>query len=91
MRVMISLDLYSLTKGVSQSPHMPLPKVRTAGSIVDCNVMTHFFLKKGGVTQLTKALSNEWSSKGINVNSIIPGYIGTEMVMILLLDSSRSN
>ncbi|TIA29111.1 NAD(P)-binding protein, partial [Aureobasidium pullulans] len=30
---------------------------------------------KGGVAQLTKALSNEWASKGINVNGIAPGYI----------------
>ena len=25
---------------------------------------------KGGVAQLTKALSNEWASKGINVNAV---------------------
>ena len=28
---------------------------------------------KGGVLQMTKAMSNEWSSKGINVNCICPG------------------
>jgi 2-deoxy-D-gluconate 3-dehydrogenase len=28
---------------------------------------------KGGVLQITKAFSNEWSSKGINVNCICPG------------------
>ncbi len=27
---------------------------------------------KGGVMQLTKALSNEWASKGINVNALAP-------------------
>ena len=32
---------------------------------------------KGGVAQLTKALSNEWTEKGINVNAIAPGYIAT--------------
>lgn len=35
---------------------------------------------KGGVAQLTKALSNEWAAKGICVNAIAPGYIATEMV-----------
>ena len=34
---------------------------------------------KGGVGQLTKALSNEWAAKGINVNAIAPGYIATDM------------
>ncbi|KAJ5574843.1 2-dehydro-3-deoxy-D-gluconate 5-dehydrogenase [Penicillium hetheringtonii] len=28
---------------------------------------------KGGIGQMTKALSNEWISKGINVNAIAPG------------------
>jgi 2-deoxy-D-gluconate 3-dehydrogenase len=30
---------------------------------------------KGGVLQTTKAFSNEWASKGINVNCICPGYV----------------
>ena len=34
---------------------------------------------KGGVAQLTKALSNEWASKGVNVNAIAPGYMETEL------------
>lgn len=34
---------------------------------------------KGGLGQLTKALSNEWSSQGIHVNGIAPGYIATDM------------
>jgi len=33
---------------------------------------------KGGIGQLTKALSNEWSGKGININAIAPGYIQTD-------------
>lgn len=27
----------------------------------------------------TKALSNEWASKGVNVNAIAPGYMETEL------------
>jgi 2-dehydro-3-deoxy-D-gluconate 5-dehydrogenase len=34
---------------------------------------------KGGIAQLTKALSNEWSKHNINVNCICPGYIKTDM------------
>lgn len=34
---------------------------------------------KGAVTQLTKALSNEWAKYNINVNAIAPGSIATDM------------
>ncbi|GMF73340.1 hypothetical protein AFCA_003271 [Aspergillus flavus] len=45
---------------------------------------------KGGVAQLTKALSNEWAAKGINVNAIAPGYVATDMNTALLQDPERS-
>lgn len=45
---------------------------------------------KGGVGQLTKALSNEWASKGISVNAIAPGYIATEMNTALIQDEKRA-
>lgn len=45
---------------------------------------------KGGVAQLTKALSNQWASEGINVNAIAPGYIATEMNTALINDPNRA-
>ncbi|KAK2762178.1 hypothetical protein FQN54_001187 [Arachnomyces sp. PD_36] len=45
---------------------------------------------KGGVAQLTKALSNEWASKGISVNAIAPGYIATDMNEALINDPARN-
>lgn len=45
---------------------------------------------KGGVAQLTKALSNEWAAKGIQVNAIAPGYIATEMNTALINDEDRA-
>jgi 2-deoxy-D-gluconate 3-dehydrogenase len=45
---------------------------------------------KGGVAQLTKALSNEWASKGINVNAIAPGYVATDMNTALIQDQERA-
>lgn len=45
---------------------------------------------KGGVAQLTKALSNEWASCNINVNAIVPGYIATDMNTALVNDKIRS-
>jgi 2-deoxy-D-gluconate 3-dehydrogenase len=45
---------------------------------------------KGGIAQLTMALSNEWASKGVNVNAIAPGYIETDNTAALQADPVRS-
>ena len=34
---------------------------------------------KAGVSQLGKALALDWARQGVNVNMILPGYIGTEL------------
>jgi 2-deoxy-D-gluconate 3-dehydrogenase len=44
---------------------------------------------KHGIAGLTKTLSNEWASKGINVNAIAPGYIVTELTAALEQDPVR--
>jgi 2-dehydro-3-deoxy-D-gluconate 5-dehydrogenase len=45
---------------------------------------------KGGVTQLTKALANEWAPKGIQVNAIAPGYFATTNTEALQADETRN-
>lgn len=45
---------------------------------------------KGGVGQLTKALANEWASKGVNVNAIAPGYVSTDNTEALRSDPARA-
>ena len=45
---------------------------------------------KGGVASLTKALANEWASKGIHVNAIAPGYMATDNTAPLRADPVRS-
>ena len=45
---------------------------------------------KGAVGQLVKALANEWSGKGVNVNGIAPGYIATDNTAALRADPVRS-
>jgi 2-deoxy-D-gluconate 3-dehydrogenase len=45
---------------------------------------------KGGIAQLTMALSNEWAGKGVCVNAIAPGYISTDNTEALRADAARS-
>ncbi|WJQ05549.1 2-dehydro-3-deoxy-D-gluconate 5-dehydrogenase KduD (plasmid) [Geobacillus stearothermophilus] len=45
---------------------------------------------KGAVAQFTKSLSNEWASRGININAVAPGYIATEMNTALMEDEERN-
>ena len=45
---------------------------------------------KGGVSQLTKALSNEWSKHNVQVNALAPGFIATDMCVVPSLLLHRS-
>ncbi len=45
---------------------------------------------KSGIAGLTRALSNEWTAKGVNVNAIAPGYIATDNTRALQDDPDRS-
>ena len=39
--------------------------------------VSSYAASKGGVSQLTMALANEWAPHGVNVNAIAPGYVKT--------------
>ena len=45
---------------------------------------------KSGVAGVTKALANEWASKGVQVNAIAPGYISTNNTTALREDETRN-
>ncbi|NMG66725.1 acetoacetyl-CoA reductase [Azoarcus indigens] len=45
---------------------------------------------KAGVLGFTKALAQELATKGVTVNAIAPGYIGTDMVMAIRDDIRQS-
>lgn len=71
---------------------------RKAGKIINIASMLTFqgglnasgyAAAKGGVGQLTKALSNEWAPHGVNVNAIAPGYIKTKLNKHIWTDPVR--
>ncbi len=45
---------------------------------------------KSGIAGLTRALSNEWAGRGVQVNAIAPGYIATDNTLALRGDADRS-
>ena len=72
---------------------------RGSGRIINVASLLTFFggitvpgyaASKGAVGQLTKALSNEWAGKGVNVNAIAPGYMRTDNTAALQADPVRS-
>lgn len=46
---------------------------------------------KHGLAGLTKALANEWASRGVNVNGVAPGYVATDLTEALQNDPERSS
>ncbi|OAA59742.1 NAD(P)-binding domain protein [Niveomyces insectorum RCEF 264] len=46
---------------------------------------------KGAVMQMTKGFSNEWISKGIQVNAISPGYMHTPLTEVYVQDKEASD
>lgn len=72
---------------------------RGSGKIINIASVLTFFggitvpgyaASKGAIGQLTKALSNEWASKGVQVNAIAPGYMRTDNTAALQADAVRS-
>ena len=63
--------------------------VASAQSFLGGVTIPAYAASKGGVAQLTKALSNDWAGRGINVNAIAPGYMATEMTAALVGNPER--
>jgi NAD(P)-dependent dehydrogenase (short-subunit alcohol dehydrogenase family) len=45
---------------------------------------------KGGIMQLTRALAQAWSSRGVNCNAIAPGFFPTELTAPVFGDPERA-
>jgi 2-deoxy-D-gluconate 3-dehydrogenase len=93
-------SVFSLCRDVGA--HMlalePSPVTGRRGSIINFSSLLAFqggftvpayAASKGAVSQMTKSFANEWTSRGVTVNAIAPGYIATEMNSALLQDKER--
>lgn len=84
---------YLLSRDAAEFPTGKRGSIINVGSLLSFQggiTVPAYAASKGGIAQLTKALSNEWISKGINVNAIAPGYIDTDMNVALINDSGRN-
>lgn len=89
----ISTDLTSaFLVGREAARHM-IP--RGSGKIINiCSVQTDlarptiapYIAAKGGLRNLTRAMTAEWAASGLQINGIAPGYIHTEMTQNLVDD-----
>ena len=70
---------------------------RGAGKIINiCSVQTDlarptiapYTAAKGGLRNLTRAMTAEWAASGLQINAIAPGYIHTEMTQNLVDDTA---
>ena len=90
-RGIIDVNLSAMFFACQAAAKVMIP--RGKGKIINIASLTSFFgsrnipayvASKGGVMQLTKALSNEWAPLGINVNAIAPGYMKTKLTESLI-------
>jgi len=70
---------------------------RRSGKIINiCSVQTDlarpsiapYTAAKGGLRNLTRAMTAEWAASGLQINGIAPGYIHTEMTQALVDDEA---
>lgn len=86
----INVNLNAVFILCQQAARLMLPK--GYGKMILVSSMAAFFggqitpayaAAKGGLTQMAKEMSNDWISRGINVNCLAPGYMATDMCAAL--------
>lgn len=56
-----------------------IASIASGGVGIGSSQIAHYVASKGGVVALTESMASDLASKGINVNAIGPGFIGTDM------------
>lgn len=63
-----------------------IASIASGGVGIGFNQIAHYTASKGGVVALTENMAIELAKKGINVNTIAPGVIETDMIRGMLAD-----
>lgn len=56
-----------------------IASIASGGVGIGSSQIAHYVASKGGIVALTEAMASDLAPKGINVNAIGPGFIGTDM------------
>lgn len=85
----VNLDAYSYLRMMQLV--LPYMEKQGGGSIVNCTSLaaidnnipggTLYCFVKAGINHMTRCIAAEYASKGIRVNNIMPGLVGTEMML----------
>jgi NAD(P)-dependent dehydrogenase (short-subunit alcohol dehydrogenase family) len=94
--VRLRRTLLTVPQGATRS-RTPSPSGRAGKIILTASPMSSqggidipgYTAAKSGVAGLTRALSNEWAGRGVQVNAIAPGYITTDNTEALRADPAR--
>lgn len=78
-----------IAKGMAQRGHGKIVFTASLLSFQGGINVPGYTASKSAIVGLVKALSNEWASKGIGVNAIVPGYISTDNTQALRDDPVR--
>jgi 2-deoxy-D-gluconate 3-dehydrogenase len=77
-------------RGMLERAHGKIVNIASLLSFQGGITVPAYAASKGAVAQLTKALSNEWAGRGVNVNAIAPGYVRTDNTAALQADETRN-
>lgn len=58
-------------------------------AVLGGSTVSSYAASKGGLTQLTNAMCNDFGAYGINVNAIVPGWVKTELTDALQQNQER--
>jgi len=75
------------------APHMSaggsIINVASIGGLTGFPANPGYVASKGGLRLLTKALAVDYGSRGVRVNTLVPGYIHTDMTAVSFADPER--